>query len=218
VRHLIPPGVIGGLPADQIGMGYNPDYARQQMAASGFSNCRLMPAITFMVSSSDLSLLQAEIMRRMWVEELDCEEDQIIIEQVPFGTLLANTRVGAGGARPDMWELGWASYYPDAHNWVGDLLHCTDSENRQKRACSEVDDLIRQAVNGNDFSTRAGQYREIENLFFGENGIVPIAPLYIRGNHVLVHRWTSFTPAPFGGEQFNRYLIDNERKLLELSR
>jgi oligopeptide transport system substrate-binding protein len=218
VRHLIPAEVIGGLPVDEVGMGYNPDYARQQMAASGFSSCRLMPPITFMVSSSDLSLLQAEIMRRMWVDELNCQEEQIVIEQVQFGTLLANTRNDAGNARPDMWELGWASYYPDAQNWMGDLVHCADSENRQKRPCGQVDDLIRQAVAVQDLTRRRELYREIENELFGEQGIFPIAPLYIRGDYLLVHTWVDFTPATFGGEQFARFQVDMERKLLELSR
>ncbi|MBK7893929.1 MAG: hypothetical protein IPJ90_03365 [Anaerolineaceae bacterium] len=29
-----------------------------------------------------------------------------------FGTLLANTRADAGAARPDIWELAWASVLP----------------------------------------------------------------------------------------------------------
>jgi len=218
MRHLIPPGVIAAPPIDQVGVGYSPDYARQQMAASGFSSCRLMPDITFTVSSSDLSLLQAELIVGMWVEELGCTEEQFILEQVQFGTLLANTRQEAGAARPDVWELGWASYYPDAHNWSGDLLHCTESENRENRPCSEVDELIRQATLTTDLAERLALYRQIENLFFGDAGIMPIAPLYVRGKVLLVQGWLTYAPALFGGEQYDSYLIDLSQKELEQSR
>ncbi|MCB8992006.1 MAG: peptide ABC transporter substrate-binding protein [Ardenticatenaceae bacterium] len=218
MRHLSPPGVFGAPPVDQAGIGYSPDYARLQMEASGFRSCRLMPPIRFMISTSDLSLLQAELIRGMWVDELDCEESQIEIVQVEFGTLLANTRADAGIARPDVWELGWASYYPDAHNWLSDLLHCSDSENRQNRPCSEPDDLLRQATAVTDPEQRITLYRQIENQFFGEGGLFPIVPLYARGNYVLVQNWLEYTPALFGGEQFDTYQIDADLKRLERSR
>lgn len=219
MRHLIPPGVLGASLVEEVGVGYSPDYARLQMDTSDFRTCRLIPPIRFMITSSDLSLLQAEMLRDMWVEELGCTDDQIVLEQVRFGTLLANTRPDAGAARPDIWELGWASYYPDAHNWVSDLLHCTDSENRSRRPCSAVDDLIRQAAVAVDVTERTAVYRQIENLLFGAEGVMPIVPLYVRGEYVLVHtNWLAYTPARFGGEQFDTYKIDPLLKDLERSR
>ncbi len=218
MRHLTPPGVLAAPPADEIGKGYDPDFARQQMADSGFRSCRLMPSFTLLVSTSDLSLQQAELIRQMWVDELGCSEDQIIIEQVQFGTLLANTRQDANRQRPSMWELGWASYYPDSHNWVGDLLHCSESENRQDRPCSEVDQLILQAAREPDLAQRQSLYRQIENLFFGVEGIAPLIPLYAAGDYILVQTWVSFVPALFGGEQYETYTVQADLKRLEQSR
>jgi oligopeptide transport system substrate-binding protein len=114
MRHLEPPGVMAGPPIDQIGVGYSPDDARQWLAESGFGSCRLMPPFTMLVTTSDLSLRQAEIIRDMWVDELGCVQEQIIIEQVQFGTLLSRTRPDARASRPDVWELAWASFFPDA--------------------------------------------------------------------------------------------------------
>jgi ABC-type oligopeptide transport system substrate-binding subunit len=218
MRHLVPPGVIGALPTDQVGVGYSPDFARLQMAESGFTSCRLMPDIRFMVSSSDLSLLQAELLTQMWIKELGCKESQIQIEQVPFGTLLANTRADAGAARPDIWELAWASYYPDAQNWMGDLIHCEESENRERRPCGNVDSLIREAATTVDIGKRLEVYRQIENLLFGAEGITPLVPLYLSSNLVLVQDWLTYQPAVFGGEQFDNYDIEVARKELERSR
>jgi oligopeptide transport system substrate-binding protein len=218
MRHLLPPGILAAPPIDQVGTGYSPDYARQQMEESGFRSCRLMPPVTFLITSSDLSLRQAELARQMWIEELGCSEEQFIIEQVQFGTLLANTRREAGAARPDIWELGWSSYYPDAHNWAGSLIHCEDSENRQNRPCTEVDDLIREAASTVDLEQRRALYRQVENLLFGDDGITPLIPLYVRGDYVLVQAWLDYRPALFGGEQYDTYVIDTVLKDLERSR
>jgi oligopeptide transport system substrate-binding protein len=218
MRHLTPPGVIGAPPLNEVGLGYSPDFARLQLAESTYRTCRLMPPFTLLVSTSDLSLRQAEIIRRQWINELDCEESQIIIDQAQFGTLLANTRRNAGGARPDMWELGWSSYYPDAHNWLSDLLHCQDSENRQIRPCSNIDDMIRAAGLEQDVEERRNMYRTVETQFFGMDGVMPVIPLYAQGQQIAVQTWLEYTPAAFGGEQYNTYTIDVTLKRLERSR
>jgi oligopeptide transport system substrate-binding protein len=218
MRHLTPPGTIGAPPLNEVGLGYSPDYARLQLAESPYRTCRLMPPFTLLVSTSDLSLRQAEIIRRMWINELDCEESQIIIDQAQFGTLLANTRRNAGGVRPDMWELGWSSYYPDAHNWLSDLLHCQDSENRQIRPCSNIDDMIRAAGLEQEVEVRRNLYRTVETQFFGMDGVMPVIPLYAQGQQIAVQSWLDYTPAAFGGEQYNTYTIDVTLKRLERSR
>jgi ABC-type transport system substrate-binding protein len=101
---------------------------------------------------------------------------------------------------------------------VTELLHCTDSENRSKRPCSNLDELMRQASHSTDNSERIELYRQVENGLFSEGGEAPIAPLYVRGRYVMQQSWVSFTAAHFGGEQYDRYLLDSELKRLERSR
>jgi ABC-type oligopeptide transport system substrate-binding subunit len=177
-----------------------------------------MPPIRFMTSSLDLSLLQAELIRDMWVKELDCLEEQIIIEQVQFGTLLANTQAGIGEGRPDIWELGWSSFYPDQNNWVTELLHCTESENRAERECNNIDELMRQAGQSTQPEERLALYRRIENLLFSDSGETPMSPLYVRGRYLMEHNWVEYTPAHFGGEHYDTYVLDATLKKLERSR
>lgn len=215
MRHFAPPGTLGAPRLDEVGMGYNPDRARQQMDASTFTDCRLMPPITYMVSSSDLALQQAQLIRDMWIEELGCKEEQITIQQVQFGTLLAETQPDAGRLRPDMWDLGWIPYYPDEQNWVGDVLHCNQSENRQRRPCSQVDSVILEAGGSADQQQRLELYRQVERDFFGEEAIEPVSPLLVRADPVLRQTWVTYTPAPFGGEQYDTYYIDPALKELE---
>lgn len=217
MRHATVPGIVAAIPVDELGVGYSPDYARQQMAASSFRSCRLMSEITFLVSSADLSLRQAEIIRDMWVEELDCLKESISIEQVPFGQLLVRT-LSDSSSRPDMWELAWAPTFPDANNLITDLLHCQDSENRQTRECSDADSLLSRARTAVDAGERTALYRQAESVFFNETGSFPIAPLYIRAREVVIHDWVQFAPVAFGGQQWDRIVLDATLKELERSR
>lgn len=215
MRHFSPPGVLGAPPPDQVGTGYNGDLARLEMADSTFSDCSFIPEIRYMVNTTDVALHHAETVRTMWQRELGCPEEKIVIEQVQFGTLLANTAPEAGANRPDIWDLGWSSYFPDAHNWLGDVLHCNQSENRQRRPCSEADTLIEQAASHPSTERRWSLYREAERLFFGENGIEPVTPLFVQGQYILIQPWLIYQPAHFGGEQYDTYQLDQTVKRLE---
>jgi ABC-type oligopeptide transport system substrate-binding subunit len=214
MRHLTPEGVLGAPPRDEVGAGYSPDYARQQMNASPYRDCRLLPPIRYMVSALDVELQQAEIIRQMWVDELACLEDQITIEQVQFGKLLADTQANANQTRPDVWHLGWAAYYPDAENYFA-ILACDGSENRQRRPCSEVDQQIRAAEQSASLADRPELYREIERAFFAQGGIEPLTPLYTRARFIMRHVWLDYSPAAFGGEQYDTYRVSWEEKQLE---
>jgi hypothetical protein len=52
---------------------------------------------------------------------------------------------------------------------------------------------------------RQAIYRQVETLLFGDDGIAPIAPLYLRADSLLVQNWVTFQPAIFGGEQYDSY-------------
>ena len=55
-------------------------------------------------------------------------------------------------------------------------------------------------------------------MLFGDEGIAPLVPLYVRGDLILVQNWLTFPPARFGGEQYDSYNINMDRKELERSR
>jgi oligopeptide transport system substrate-binding protein len=216
VRHFTPPGNVGALSLDAtVGTGYSPDVARHQMASSSLVNCRFMPPVTFLVSASDQALQLAELLRDMWRIELGCDDKQFEIEQVQFGTLLATTRRDAGALRPDLWSLAWASYYPDAHNWLTYVLHCTDSHNRQNRPCSEADQLMDQAAVVTDQESREQLYRQVERLFFGSDGIEPLTPLFVRANYTLRHAWITYPAPPVGSTRYDQITVDATVKELE---
>jgi ABC-type oligopeptide transport system substrate-binding subunit len=218
MRHFTPPGVVGAPPPNEVGVGYSPDFALRQMDISSIRDCKLLPPTTFLVSTADLSLLQAELIRDMWITELGCEEATFEIEQVEFGALLNRTNVGSE-QRPDMWELAWPPHYPDANAVLSDLFHCTDGENRQNRPCEDADRLLRQARITPQTTERLDLYRQIEGAFFGESGSFPVIPLYVRGDYLLIQNWlVDFVPALSGGQQFDKIQVNQELKRLERDR
>ena len=111
-----------------------------------------------------------------------------------------------------MWPLAWGPDYADENNWVGDVLWC-ENNTPNRRACSEVDDLIVQARQEPDQAVRAELYRQIEEAFFGPEGEYPFFPIFVRIAYVARHPWVTRTPSLFGGQQYYNWTIDWEAKL-----
>ena len=163
------------------------------MAEGGVTACRFLPTIRYMVSSSDTSLFQAELIRDMWEQELGCPAEKIVIEQVPFGELLAMTQPDADSLRPDVWDLGWSGFYPDSADWFSTQIHCRNGANAMQRPCSGLDnDILRAAIG--DPALRPSMYRDIESNLFGEDGTYPVAPIYGEMRYYLRQTWLFLLP------------------------
>lgn len=227
MRHLAPPDALLAPPIGEVGMGFNPDFALFQLLNSGFGACVTIGPIRYLINATDDALRHAESLIQMWVENLGCESSQFAIEQVQFGTLLARTQRDAGSQRPDLFDLGWIGFYPDAHNWYADVIHCEFGDNRPKRPCSEIDALITQAGATIDTQARAQIYRDIENRLFNQDGWAPLIPLYLRGTYRLEQDWITRlgdAQLPFeepiiryGLPRFDLWEINQELKDLERS-
>ncbi len=227
MRHLSPPGALLAPPIEEVGAGYNPDFAFFQLASSGYGSCRAIGPIRYLINATDDALRHAEALIQMWVNELGCDTTQFEIEQVQFGTLLARTRADAGSERPDLFDLGWVGFFPDAHNWYADVVACDGRGNRPKRPCSEIDDMIRAAATTLNNQERADLYRSIENGLFNQSGWTPIVPLYLRGTYQLEQDWISrigderLAPETriirFGTPRFDLWEINQALKDLEQS-
>ncbi|NLF79059.1 MAG: peptide ABC transporter substrate-binding protein [Chloroflexi bacterium] len=212
--HLTPPGMFGAPPINEVGVGYNPDYARAQMEAAGFANCEGLPNLELVAYTGAGNW--AEFMAASAERELGCDANIFTIEQQEFSVLLETVDPrNPSEDRPHMWTLGWGPDYPDANNWVGDVLAC-DSENTFRRPCTEVDDLIDQAAEESDPETRIELYYRVEEMFFGEEGEHPIVTLFMRIDYTLAKPWYTGpfeTDGLFGGPHYDYRSIDQEAQL-----
>jgi ABC-type oligopeptide transport system substrate-binding subunit len=154
-----------------------------------------------------------EYAQAQWAEHLGCNAEQIKLLQLPFQDLLMMTEGDVPDTQtPHMWTMAWAPDYADENNWVGDVLWCKIAT-RQKRSCNQIDDLIDKARQESDPERRVQLYHQIEELFFGPEGEMPIFPIMVRVGHVARHAWLDQTPAPFGGEQWYTWTIDQKAQL-----
>ncbi|MBN2502389.1 MAG: peptide ABC transporter substrate-binding protein [Anaerolineales bacterium] len=212
MKHFAPPGIFGAPPIDEVGVGYDPEFAAAELAEAGYPNCEGFPQVTILGYSGQRTLSWIEYAQGQWEQNLGCSADTIVIEQQTFAELLASTAQDQPDETvPHMWTLAWGPDYADENNWVGDVLWC-ESENRSKRSCNEIDDLILQAREEPDQAVRAELYRQVEEDFFGPEGEYPFFPVYLRIQYAANQTWLSRIPALFGGQQWYNWDIDWEAK------
>lgn len=212
--HFTPPSAVGAPPINEVGIGFDPEYAREQMAQAGYPDCEGFPNVDIAVGPHQ------EVWAAFWAQAaetyLGCDASAFTVQQYDLAVLLQTTGPFAPPEnRPDAWALGWGPDYGDANAWVNDVLHC-DAYSAVTRPCSEVDDLIDQAARETNAQTRDELYAEIEEAFFGEEGEFPIAPIYLRSSYNLVKPWYTGpfeTDGLFGATHWDAYSVDLEAKL-----
>jgi oligopeptide transport system substrate-binding protein len=213
MRHFAPPGIFGAPPIDEVGVGYDPEYAREQLADAGYPDCEGFPQVSLLGYSGQNTLNWIEYAQAQWSENLGCDAELIQIEQQSFADLLAATAADLPDEEvPHMWTLGWGPDYADENNWVGDVLWCESTGLRTKRACSELDDLIVEARQETDPDRRIELYRQIEEGFFGSEGEMPFFPIYLQIQYQARQEWLDRVPALFGGQQWYNWTIDQALK------
>jgi oligopeptide transport system substrate-binding protein len=206
MKHFAPPGIFGAPPIDEVGVGYDPEYAKEQLALAGYPDCEGFPQVSLLGYSGEHTLNWIEFAQAQWSENLGCSADLIQIEQQEFADLLTATKADDAEA-PHMWTLGWGPDYADENNWVGDVLDC-NIEVRMHRTCNEIDDLVEEARFEPDPEKRKEMYRQIEDMYFGEEGEFPFFPIYLRIQSVAIHTWVDHIEALFGGQQWYTWNID----------
>jgi oligopeptide transport system substrate-binding protein len=194
--HLTPPGVGGAVPVDEIGIDYDPVYARAQLAAAGYPHCQGFPAITIMTYTGAGDW--ADFLADSAHEVLGCDPSLFHIKEVAFFELFESIDPQTSTIdRPHIWTFGWGPNFPDAHDWIMPVLYC-GADNYFKRPCTQVDDLLEQAAAAVDLPLREALYARATARFFGDStgrrpieGEYPLIPLYQRVEHLLRQPWVS---------------------------
>jgi oligopeptide transport system substrate-binding protein len=77
----------------------------------------------------------------------------------------------------DVYRLGWIYDYPDAINGL-DLWTCDSGNNNTNYCDKSFDDLVEQARQTPDDTARYDIYAQLEDKLFGQDGALPIIPIY----------------------------------------
>lgn len=210
MTHFTPPGVPAGPDWVTLGVGFDPAYAREQLAAAGYLNCEGFPPVRITTYSGaeewGAFLIAAA------AEHLHCDANLFTLETI------ATPLFGVALWRSHIWTAGWSAYYPDPYNWLGEVLSC-DVESALRRLCSDTDTLIYRATIEPDPVERASFYEQVEMAFFGEEGEYPIAPLFVEaGTFLLVKPWLTGpfdTDGRYGGVHWGAIRIDHRRRVAD---
>ncbi len=176
MAHFTPPGVPGAPPANEIGAGYNPDYAREQLAQAGYGGCQGFPEVDMLVA---VPKDQLDFLLAAWEDKLGCDLARFHITVTDLETLRDWAAYGGlNAARPHLWTDVYPPDYPDVYHWLGDGLHCRKSA-ALRRPCGPADELIDRLREQRGAAARAGLAQQIEAAFFDVGGEMPTAPLYV---------------------------------------
>ena len=77
----------------------------------------------------------------------------------------------------DVYRLGWIYDFPDAINGL-ELWTCDSGNNNTNYCDKEFDDLVAQAKETPDDTARFAIYKQLEEKLFGQDGALPIMPIY----------------------------------------
>jgi len=211
--HFTPPGMAHAAPINEVGVGFDPDFAKTELEAAGYPNCEGFPNVNFAAYQGAGAWV--EFWSAAAEEYLGCSPDLFTVEQLEFSVLLQVTDSSTPTEdRPNVWTLGWGPDYGDANNWVHDVLSC-EVDYSFMRPCTATDDLINAASRESDPAARDQMYREIEEAFFGAEGEFPIAPIYMNLSYALNKTWYTGpfdTDGLFGGAHWGAYTIDMAAK------
>ena len=193
------PGLFGHIaPAEGVGIGYDPEAAKKYLADAGYPGGEGLPEITLMFNTSEAHAKIAQAIQQMWKENLGVEVNLTNQEwKVYLDTIDEDA--------PQIFRLGWGADYADANNFVYEVFHSTDSENRIKWSNAEFDRTVEQAAREVDPVKRYELYKRAEQILCEEEAA--IAPIYHYAIQWMVKPRLQRTFSPLGGQHFDEWKI-----------
>jgi oligopeptide transport system substrate-binding protein len=173
MSHFTPPGVSGAPQSGDIGVGYNPDYAREQLAQAGYPGCQGIIGPVELAAA--LPAEQVEFLLEAWETVLGCPAELFNVTNADLATLRGLVEVDA--TRPHLWTGVHVPDYPALYAWLGEALYCEAAPDT-RRVCTAADDLIARLRWLVDAGERAELVQQVEAAFFGAEGEMPVAPWY----------------------------------------
>ncbi len=203
MKHFAPPGVFGAPPLDEVGIGYDLEYARSELEIAGYPECQGLPRIAF-YDFRGIAGQHGDEIASFWEEALGCPEGSIIYQ-------------GSSHVEDNEWEdwniilIRWRGDSPDEENWVGTVLYC--GESIIERSCNEIDELIVQAREEINASKRIELYRQIEESFFGQEGTFPIVPIHLWLRYIARVDWLEVNQlGTWNYSDFSNWRVDMDAK------
>ena len=165
---IIPPG-FPGFSADIKGLEFDPELAKDLLAASAYADPSTRPRIELTVPGTGGSPgLTTEVVADMWRQNLGIE---IEIQQVEWATYIQDLHRG----RLQAWSgLSWQADYPDPQTFIDVLFRSNSAINYGGYANSQVDEYVVAAQTEQDATKRVEFYNDAEQIVVSEAAWLPL--------------------------------------------
>lgn len=208
-HHFAPPGIFGAPPADEIGVFYKPNQAKEVLAQAGYPDGEGFPEIILAHASDPSSTRIAEAVAESWRSVLGIDVNlvqrdgdtlaQSINETVPLEEM------------PHVWQYEWCASSLDQHMWLYEAFHCNDSSNPLRRLCGTFDTLLEQAAVEESPEERKDLYLQAESQLAVEEAAY--APLYHHATDIVTKAWLERDYPILGGWNVETWRLDMSGKL-----
>ena len=165
---ILPPG-FPGYNENLVGLGYDPELARQLLAESKYADPDTRPRIEVTVPGTGGTIgLDLEVIIEMWRQELGVEVE---IQQVEWATYLQDLNQQKFQAYGG---LGWSADYPDPQDFLDILFHTESSINHGAYSNAELDAILEEARVEPDLERRVSLYHDAEKLIVDDAAWLPL--------------------------------------------
>ena len=196
---ILPPG-IPGYNEDLNGLDFDPEAARDLIAASDYKDVSALPSIIVTTSGygGDISgYLEAVIQE--WRVNLGVEVTVRVLEPERYIYYLKEEK-------DELFDMGWIVDYPHPQDFL-EVLFSTGAENNfGEYSNSEIDTLLQRAAVETDSVLSLEQYRQIEQMLIDDAACLP---LWFGMNYVLVKPYVKgYELNPMGFVMLNKVWLE----------
>ena len=184
---ILPPGIAGYDPHFK-GYGYDPQKARELLAAAGYPGGEgIAPLEIWTVSKSES--VQAELAAyQKYLADVGIRITPKVAENWKEFIGLINAK------KIPLFYAAWYADYPDADNFLYVLGHSTSKTNRMGYVNPETDRLLDAAREESDYMKRADMYQKIDKMVMND---APVICQHINSFNYVFQPWvknTSMSP------------------------
>jgi len=174
-RTFVPPGSMADYePPVHAGVAYDPDAARQLLAAAGYANGRGLDGLSILYNTGQGHELIAQTIKGMWQRELGFDVALEGLDGKAFSTRLKNQQYAISRA-------SWIGDYPDPTTFL-DKLRTGAGNNDAAYANPDYDALL-------DRAARQTGAERLATLAEAEALMVADQPMLLLYQYVFVHCW-----------------------------